>query len=83
MALATREAILTCAYDLFREHGYAEVTIGDIAKAAMVAVPTVYNSVGARRKSSPHCWNRRSAIPRWRNRSPPQRRATTPSRSST
>lgn len=50
LALATREAILTSAYDLFREHGYAEVTIGDIAKAAMVAVPTVYNSVGGKAK---------------------------------
>ncbi len=50
LALATREAILTSAYELFREHGYAEVTIGDIAKSATVAVPTVYNSVGSKAK---------------------------------
>ncbi|MFC4561900.1 TetR/AcrR family transcriptional regulator [Nocardiopsis mangrovi] len=50
LALATREAILTSAYELFRERGYAEVTIGDIAKAATVATPTVYNSVGGKAK---------------------------------
>lgn len=45
-AAATREAILVSAHALFRDHGYAEVTIAEIAEAAGVAVPTVYSSVG-------------------------------------
>lgn len=49
-AVATREAILNSAYELFRNHGYAGVTIGEIAQAAKVAVPTVYSSVGNKAK---------------------------------
>lgn len=45
-AAATREAILSSAHALFLARGYAGVTIGDIAEAASVAVPTVYSSVG-------------------------------------
>ncbi|MFC0507074.1 TetR/AcrR family transcriptional regulator [Micromonospora costi] len=47
-AAATRAAILTNARALFLEHGYAAVTVGDIAKAARVAVPTVYASAGGK-----------------------------------
>ncbi|AVH57484.1 MULTISPECIES: TetR/AcrR family transcriptional regulator [Streptomyces] len=45
-AAATREAILSNAHTLFLARGYAGVTIGEIAEAATVAVPTVYSSVG-------------------------------------
>lgn len=45
-ATATRESILRSAHTLFLARGYAEVTIGEIAEAADVAVPTVYSSVG-------------------------------------
>ncbi|MFF4692975.1 TetR/AcrR family transcriptional regulator [Streptomyces sp. NPDC001307] len=45
-AAATREAILTSAHALFLSRGYVGVTIGEIAEAAKVAVPTVYSSVG-------------------------------------
>ncbi|MFD9006715.1 TetR/AcrR family transcriptional regulator [Streptomyces sp. NPDC059582] len=45
-AAATREAILSSAHALFLERGYAGVTVGEIAEAGKVAVPTVYSSVG-------------------------------------
>lgn len=45
-AAATREAILSSAHTLFLARGYAGVTLADIARAANVAVPTVYSSVG-------------------------------------
>ncbi|MFE7095538.1 TetR/AcrR family transcriptional regulator [Streptomyces erythrochromogenes] len=45
-AAATRAAILGNAHALFLARGYAGVTIGEIAEAADVAVPTVYTSVG-------------------------------------
>ncbi|GGT02607.1 TetR/AcrR family transcriptional regulator [Streptomyces chromofuscus] len=45
-AAATREAVLSSAQTLFLARGYAGVTIGEIAEAANVAVPTVYSSVG-------------------------------------
>ncbi|MER7682502.1 TetR/AcrR family transcriptional regulator [Streptomyces sp. NPDC096934] len=45
-AAATREAVLASAHSLFLERGYAAVTVGEIAEAAEVAVPTVYSSVG-------------------------------------
>lgn len=44
----TREAILRRAHALFLARGYARVTIGEIADAANVAVPTVYSSVGSK-----------------------------------
>jgi AcrR family transcriptional regulator len=47
-AAATRTAILTSARTMFLERGYAEVTVSDIAKAARVAVQTVYASVGGK-----------------------------------
>jgi AcrR family transcriptional regulator len=47
-AEATRQAILDAARALFIERGYARTTVGDIAAAARVAVPTVYVSVGTK-----------------------------------
>ncbi|MFF7212978.1 TetR/AcrR family transcriptional regulator [Streptomyces sp. NPDC008238] len=49
-AAATRDAILGGAQALFLARGYAGVTIGEIAEAARVAVPTVYSSVGNKPK---------------------------------
>ena len=45
-ARATRQAILTAARKLFLRHGYAATTMPDIAKAADVALDTVYAVVG-------------------------------------
>ncbi|MEH0934680.1 TetR/AcrR family transcriptional regulator [Micromonospora psammae] len=45
-AAATRETILRCATVLFAEHGYARITVADIAASAGVAVRTVYASAG-------------------------------------
>jgi AcrR family transcriptional regulator len=45
-ARATREAILRAARALFLRHGYAATTMPDIAKAADVALDTVYAVVG-------------------------------------
>jgi AcrR family transcriptional regulator len=47
-ALATREAILESGRKLFLAHGYAKVTVADIASGARVAVPTVYGSTGGK-----------------------------------
>ncbi|MGW5617274.1 TetR/AcrR family transcriptional regulator [Streptomyces sp. NPDC003877] len=47
-AAATRAAILDTALRLFVRHGYAKVTIGDIAREAGAAVPTVYASTGGK-----------------------------------
>jgi len=45
-ALSTRRAILEAARRLFLEHGYAGTTMPMIAKAAGIALDTVYASVG-------------------------------------
>lgn len=47
-AAGTRATILDTALRLFVEHGYAKVTIGDIAREAGIAVPTVYASTGGK-----------------------------------
>jgi AcrR family transcriptional regulator len=47
-ALATRTAILESARKLFLARGYPRVTVGDIAAAARVAIPTVYSSTGGK-----------------------------------
>ncbi|MFJ4849333.1 TetR/AcrR family transcriptional regulator [Streptomyces sp. NPDC088733] len=49
-ASATREAILGSAHELFSAKGYPQVTIGEIAEAAKVAVPTVYSTMGNKSK---------------------------------
>jgi AcrR family transcriptional regulator len=47
-AADTRAAILDAAMRLFCEHGYGKVTVQDIARAASIAVPTVYASTGGK-----------------------------------
>src|SRR5271169_2070805 len=47
-AADTRATILATAMGLFLEHGYAKVTVADIAKDASLAVPTIYASVGGK-----------------------------------
>jgi AcrR family transcriptional regulator len=47
-AAATREAIVSCARDLFLARGYGATTVPDIARAARVATQTVYSSVGGK-----------------------------------
>lgn len=47
-ALRTRQEILTAARELFVAHGYARVTVAEIARAAGTAVKTVYSSVGTK-----------------------------------
>jgi AcrR family transcriptional regulator len=48
-ALATRERIATAARVLFGARGYVGTTIEAIAKAAGVAVPTVYSALGSKK----------------------------------
>jgi AcrR family transcriptional regulator len=47
-AADTRRAIIGAARDLFTAHGYTAVTVSQIAKAAQVAVQTVYSSAGGK-----------------------------------
>ncbi|ORV95849.1 hypothetical protein AWC13_19355 [Mycobacterium kubicae] len=46
--MATRRKILDSAMRLFLDHGYGKVTVGDIAAAASLALPTVYASTGGK-----------------------------------
>jgi len=45
-AALTRRAVVAAARDLFVEQGYAATTVAEIARAARVAVDTVYATVG-------------------------------------
>lgn len=47
-AARTRQDILEAARSLFTAHGYARVTMADIARAAGVAVKTLYASAGTK-----------------------------------
>jgi AcrR family transcriptional regulator len=47
-AADTRATILGTAMRLFLERGYGGVTVGDIAREASIAVPTVYASTGGK-----------------------------------
>ena len=47
-AADTRATILAAAMRLFLEQGYGKVTVGDIAREATLAVPTVYASTGGK-----------------------------------
>jgi AcrR family transcriptional regulator len=47
-AADTRATILATAMRLFLERGYGGVTVGDIARDAAIAVPTVYASTGGK-----------------------------------
>lgn len=46
---ATRERLLDCAEELFKQHGYDGTTIGDVARRADVGVGTVYHHFGDKR----------------------------------
>src|SRR6476661_1396910 len=52
MAVKTTKeaAIVEAAARLFAERGYQETSVADIARAAGVALQTVYNAVGAKRE---------------------------------
>jgi AcrR family transcriptional regulator len=45
----TQRVIVAAAATLFVERGYTATSIGDVARAAGVAVQTIYNSVGSKR----------------------------------
>ncbi|MFT4009093.1 MAG: helix-turn-helix domain-containing protein [Nocardioidaceae bacterium] len=45
-ALASREAVLRAAHDLFIEQGYGGTTIDQVAERAGVSKPTVFTAVG-------------------------------------
>ncbi|MDQ1249072.1 MAG: hypothetical protein QG597_3446 [Actinomycetota bacterium] len=47
-ARRTRHAIVSCAAELFAEHGYAGASVADIARAAGVARPTVAAAFGSK-----------------------------------
>jgi AcrR family transcriptional regulator len=47
-AAETRRDILAAARELFAAHGYARVTVADIARRACIAVKTVYASAGTK-----------------------------------
>ena len=47
-AAQTRQALVAAALDLFLDQGYAETTIAAIAKAAGVAVETIYRAFGSK-----------------------------------
>ncbi|MGD0699035.1 MAG: helix-turn-helix domain-containing protein [Trebonia sp.] len=47
-AAATRASILKHARELFLSRGYAGTTVPEIARAAQVATPTVYASIGGK-----------------------------------
>ena len=47
-ALATRRRMVKAAYDQFCAHGYAGATVVSIARAAEVAVPTIYYTFGTK-----------------------------------
>jgi AcrR family transcriptional regulator len=49
MRRATRQSVVAAARRLFTERGYAGTSIGAIAEAAGVAVPTVYAAFGNKR----------------------------------
>lgn len=69
-AAGTRAAILEAALRLFVAHGYAKVTIGDIARKAGTAVPTVYASTGGKSAILTvlinRGWTTRSSNGRWK-----------------
>lgn len=48
VAAATRNSVLAAARELFVTHGYARVTVAEIARHAGVALKTVYASAGGK-----------------------------------
>src|SRR6516164_3611385 len=53
----TRAAIIRVARDLFVERGYGSTTVPDIARAAGVAVETIYASVGTKAELLHRAWD--------------------------
>ena len=49
-AQATRQDIIRAARELFAERGYSATSMTDIARAAEVAVQTIYSSCGSKRE---------------------------------
>lgn len=47
-AIRTREEIVDAARRLFEQGGYAQTTIGDVARAAAVSPETIYKSFGSK-----------------------------------
>jgi len=55
-AAETRRRVIDAAYDLFVERGYGRATLTDIAKAAGVAVETVYAAFGTKAELLRRVW---------------------------
>jgi AcrR family transcriptional regulator len=53
----TRSAIVRAARDLFIERGYGTTTLADVARAAGVAVDTIYASVGTKAELLHKAWD--------------------------
>jgi AcrR family transcriptional regulator len=53
----TRSAIIASARNLFIERGYGNTTLPDVARAAGVAVETIYASVGAKPELLHRAWD--------------------------
>ncbi len=53
----TRSAIIRAARDLFVERGYGNTTVPDVARAAGVAVETIYASVGTKAELLHRAWD--------------------------
>lgn len=56
-ARVTRARILSAARDLLTAHGYAALTINDLARRAAVSPQTVYNSVGGKAEVLKACYD--------------------------
>ncbi len=56
-ASETRAAIVSAARDLFRERGFGNTTVADIATAAGVSVETIYASVGTKAELLHKAWD--------------------------
>jgi AcrR family transcriptional regulator len=56
-ARETRAAIIRAARDLFVERGYGSTTVPDIARAAGVAIETIYASIGTKADLLHRAWD--------------------------
>lgn len=56
-ARETRARILATAYGLLVEHGYAALSVADLARAAGVSPQTIYNSVGGKADVLKACYD--------------------------
>ena len=55
-AAETRRRIINAAYDIFVQRGYGKATLADIARAAGVAVETVYAAFGTKAELLRRVW---------------------------